>query len=339
MIYISLLPCILLFSLIFLANSFFHPQRSSKTSRIIILAADETTQSKSWTKQLLSLKQSGHLQKFASSISFAKPMSSKEFYQISRISFSSPRYFEDIIQSMDINQKSNELIRLYISSSIISVIFSSIVFPIIDMSQDLKNILSIACLAYPFLGAIVCFSFPDIMFKLIASLRNVTRKNLDGNLESERILYHEAGHILVGYLCGVAVSSYVVDEDISSHAAVDIDKDYFTATLNDQRTKPPKLGISNLILLAMAGVVAETLRYGDAKGGGQDLLVARSLLASINVTALESEDYLRWATAKALALLRLNRDALDELAKAMKDNTSIEKCYQIIENVSEIEAD
>jgi hypothetical protein len=302
------------------------------------LVDDGYIQQQSLTKSLNSLKNAGKLPKFASSIAFAKPMSSKEFYQVSRISFSSSSYYDEVIRSMDINQKQNQLISIYILTSIISILSASIVFPLINMPVDIKNALSLFCLSYPFIGALICFSFPDIVFKLIAYIQNYGRRN---KLEDERILYHEAGHILVGYLSGVAVNSYVIDGDIASHAAVDIDEDYFTATLNDidQKTKPPKLGISNLILLAMAGVVAETLRYGDSKGGEQDLLVAKSLLASINVSTDEITGYLRWAIAKALVLLRLNRNALDELVMAIKQNEDIQECYQIIEKTVEIRVD
>jgi len=43
------------------------------------------------------------------------------------------------------------------------------------------------------------------------------------------------------------------------------------------------------------------------------------------------DDYLRWATLKALTLLRLQRDALDALAAAMKEGRSVKECIAVIE--------
>lgn len=54
-------------------------------------------------------------------------------------------------------------------------------------------------------------------------------------------------------------------------------------------------------------MVAETLRFGDCNGGREDLPLARRILRSYGVPDKQLEEYLRWAVAKALALLRLNR--------------------------------
>jgi hypothetical protein len=143
----------------------------------------------------------------------------------------------------------------------------------------------------------------------------------------------------VGYLCGVAVQSYSLDS-ISSHAAVDFDPDVFTQTLNvpDTQTSPNNRSINSLgtlVMVAMAGVVAETLRFGDSKGGGQDLVIARGVLQSNNIPLSQCMGYLRWSVGKSLTLLRLNRNALDELAWAIEEGKDILDCYRIIEDTKE----
>jgi hypothetical protein len=45
----------------------------------------------------------------------------------------------------------------------------------------------------------------------------------------------------------------------------------------------------------------------------------------------EAEGYLRWAVLKALVLLRLRRDALDELVDAMREGGSVGQCIACIE--------
>lgn len=152
-----------------------------------------------------------------------------------------------------------------------------------------------------------------------------------------------AGHILVGYLSGVAVQSYSVDDNMSSHAAVDIDPEIFTFAMNApdkgdnyravSSTSTTTLG--SLLTVALAGVVAESLRFGNCKGGGQDLLVARTIMQLGNVSPADYMGYLRWSVGKCLSLLRLNRNALDELALAIKERKSIEECYNIIEDTNE----
>eukprot|EP01042_Synura_sphagnicola_P032578 gene32578-41897_t len=65
----------------------------------------------------------------------------------------------------------------------------------------------------------------------------------------------------------------------------------------------------------MAGVVAETLRFGNSRGGSEDFPVALEVLRYMNVAGeVESNAYLRWGVLKALTLLRLHRQELDEIA-------------------------
>ena len=47
---------------------------------------------------------------------------------------------------------------------------------------------------------------------------------------------------------------------------------------------------------------------------------------------ISEDSYLRWAALKALVLLRLHRDLLDELAAAMEHGLSVGSCIQLIED-------
>jgi ribosome-interacting GTPase 1 len=51
------------------------------------------------------------------------------------------------------------------------------------------------------------------------------------------------------------------------------------------------------------------------------------------LTSQEVDGYLRWATLKAITLLRLERDALDSLADAMKKGRSVAECIAVIEEI------
>ena len=81
----------------------------------------------------------------------------------------------------------------------------------------------------------------------------------------------------------------------------------------------------------MLGLVAETLRFGDSKGGAADLIIASEILRITQIRPSDREGSLRWAVMKALILLRLYRNSLDSLACAMMEGKSIGDCIKIIE--------
>ena len=134
--------------------------------------------------------------------------------------------------------------------------------------------------------------------------------------QQERICYHEAGHFIVGYLSGLRTKEYDISGDIDSGTRIDSESN---------------LVLGNLLTCALAGCVAETLRFGDSSGGKADISMALQALQSANVHHGEHIGYLRWATLKALSLLRLYRDALDDVAYNMATGAPIEALELIIE--------
>jgi hypothetical protein len=103
----------------------------------------------------------------------------------------------------------------------------------------------------------------------------------------------------------------------------------------------------SLLVISMAGIVAESLIYGNAIGGASDWPFALSVLNSYhertkvlldNPSDYMNDDdkdaYLRGAVAKALVLLRLHRNELNNLAKAMREGKTVMECVDIIESTS-----
>ena len=86
-----------------------------------------------------------------------------------------------------------------------------------------------------------------------------------------------------------------------------------------------------IMMMIMLGLVAETLRFGDSKGGAADLIIASEILRITQIRPSDREGSLRWAVMKALILLRLYRNSLDSLACAMMEGKSIGDCIKIIE--------
>ena len=286
------------------------------------------------TTQLNDLKRSGKLNRWASSVTFAKPMSEIDLLFITRTSFSSTKYFDDLLLSME-KSKRNYISSNFVVSTIIFSLIGLIVIPQIhEIPVSVKNIFGLLSIAYPFIYTIVAGVSPDFIKRFDKILQFGKENEID---ELERILYHEAGHMLVGYLCGVAISNYSIDGDIESQTAVEINPKYLSISMNGQQTSKqfnnslPTINIGNLLVVAMAGVISETLIFGNSKGGGEDLQTAQILLNIIKTSNSDKIGYLRWATSKALTLLLINRNALDKLTIAMKNKADINECYKIIE--------
>ena len=83
---------------------------------------------------------------------------------------------------------------------------------------------------------------------------------------SERLVRHEAGHLLVGYAMGLPVDAYRADDPVR-----------FAVQFIDPR---PAAGawrglehddVDRLCAVSLAGVVAEAMRFGDGIGGVADL--------------------------------------------------------------------
>lgn len=70
----------------------------------------------------------------------------------------------------------------------------------------------------------------------------------------------------------------------------------------------------------------------DSRGGREDIPVVNEILRFANVDVREKEGVIRWALLKALQLLRIHREALDELVEAFDRGLDVISCFEIIEN-------
>ena len=274
---------------------------------------------------LNSLKKDGKVSRWNSSLMDIRSTTSKADLQfISRNSFSSLNYFEDIIAGARISQQQGSAEVPFITVSVVSLLLSAIVIPLSPIPEWSKNVFGLLFLLMPFLLITTNLVAPGIYQFILKRNSETTTKDLN-----ERILYHEAGHFLAGYLCGIPVISYDVtgDRDAGTTIALDISENATVAeNLEALRNKS-----GNLLVVSMAGMVAETLRFGDSRGGAEDLLFATEILRLLQVPSIEKEGSLRWAVMKALLLLRINRDALDRVADEMRAAASIASCISTIE--------
>lgn len=274
---------------------------------------------------LNTLKEVGKVSRWNSSLMDVRSTTTKADLQfISRNSFSSPNYFEDIIEGARKSQQQGSVEMPFIAVSAASFLLSAIVIPLLPIPDWSKNVFGLLFLLTPFILIITNLAAPGIYQNY---LKENSKEKTVGL--SERILYHEAGHFIAGYLCGVPVISYDItgDRDAGTTIALDI-SETATASENIQALKEKS---GNLLVVSMAGMVAETLRFGDSKGGAEDLLFATEILRLVRVPTDEKEGALRWAVMKALLLLRINRDALDRVADNMRAGAPVVTCIKTIE--------
>eukprot|EP00607_Mallomonas_marina_P000250 CAMPEP_0182429522 /NCGR_PEP_ID=MMETSP1167-20130531/30055_1 /TAXON_ID=2988 /ORGANISM="Mallomonas Sp, Strain CCMP3275" /LENGTH=243 /DNA_ID=CAMNT_0024613301 /DNA_START=355 /DNA_END=1082 /DNA_ORIENTATION=+ len=242
-------------------------------------------------------------------------ISKKELYLTTRTSFSTNDYMGDIIKAT----KKKGIDFQILPGIIGGIALSSIIIPQLPISSLLKNILGLFTLTAPFLILLTLILIPSLQTNIqqIISKRNTSN-------QQERIIYHEAGHVLAGYLCGLPIISYDITGEKDAGTMIDfsiltpatsISRNLITSSSTDNMSDLPFLGrTGHLLVVAMAGVVAETLRFGDSCGGLEDFPVALEVLRLSNVPLKDRDDTLRWGLLKALNLLRIYRDELDAVA-------------------------
>lgn len=152
-----------------------------------------------------------------------------------------------------------------------------------------------------------------------------------------RIVAHEAGHFLLAYLFGLPVHKYTLSawdarrNRVPGQAATLFADDELAASLTQQR-----LGVSvvdRYAVVAMAGLAAEALLFGQATGGDADVNGLVSLLEGLQPAWLQPDIRIqaRWAVVVAIGVLRTERAAYDGLRAAMQEGRGLGECVMAIE--------
>ena len=267
------------------------------------------------------------LQKFNSTIAQLAYVSAYDLQFAAGKSFATRDYYRDIIDNALSTKESDDASKSFIALSAVSIISSAIVIPQIPVDVlplgGVRNFFSFATLILPFLLISISLVNPDFMTTLNRVVFN--RNNMDSSDKSRRrILCHESGHFLLGHLCGLPVTDYLINGDRQSATVIDF------GGLNTKEAIADIAG--NLLITALGGCVAETLVMGDSRGGREDIPVVYEILRVADVAAGEKEAAVRWALLKALQLLRIHREALDDLVDAFDKGLDVISCIEIIEN-------
>lgn len=169
---------------------------------------------------------------------------------------------------------------------------------------------------------------PGIIAGAIASIRNSPE---EAGEQVDRVCRHEAGHFLCGYLCGLPIKGYSAN-DLGVPCV-----EFFPST--DGEAMGRELSseeISAMSVVAMSGSVAEVLKFGEAKGGDNDLIELDFLMrrSSDFVGAEKQQDLTRWGALTAYNIINANEDKFERLVEAFKGKKSVSDCIAAIEGTN-----
>merc|ERR1719383_1223376 len=147
----------------------------------------------------------------------------------------------------------------------------------------------------------------------------------------ERVLRHEAGHYLVGYLLGVPVAGYTLalGKEHTDFAEARLSRRLIEGKLSDDE-------LNALAVVAMAGLAAEGLEYEEVLGQTADLMLLQRLMmrAETKLTDQQQQNLTRWATFEATRMLKEQGPAYERLMAAMRRGGSVRECLEAIEGRS-----
>lgn len=129
-----------------------------------------------------------------------------------------------------------------------------------------------------------------------------------------RVAYHEAGHLLVGYLLGAVVEGY----ELPTVRAAWEGREAVGVRLEGG------MDVYALAAVGLAGVAAEIVRFGKCEGGGEDY-------AMVGRGTQGNQGIIRWGMLVAVNLLREHEKAHEMACRAMLERKSLEEVIAEVE--------
>ena len=152
---------------------------------------------------------------------------------------------------------------------------------------------------------------------------------------SDRIVYHEAGHFIIAYLLQIPITGYTLSaweswkQGIPGTGGVIFADHELTAQLETRKINAQRL--DHYCICWMAGIAAEKLVFNSANGGADDMRKLNQVMFSLGFSAELRQQKQRLYLLQAKNLLSQNWSSYTDLVKAMRENSSVEDCQQVIE--------
>ncbi|MBD2460436.1 ATP-dependent Zn protease [Oscillatoria sp. FACHB-1407] len=152
----------------------------------------------------------------------------------------------------------------------------------------------------------------------------------------DRVLHHEAGHFLTAHLLNLPITGYTLSawdafrQGQPGQGGVVVDSQELDAELEQGRLSDQL--IDRYCTVWMAGIAAEQLTYGNVEGGNGDRQTLRILWSQLRRSPTEAELKERWGILQAKTLIQSHQPTYEKLVQAMRENTPVEECRQLIEH-------
>ncbi|MEL7083189.1 MAG: hypothetical protein AAF268_04480 [Cyanobacteria bacterium P01_A01_bin.3] len=152
------------------------------------------------------------------------------------------------------------------------------------------------------------------------------------DIRQERVLYHEAGHLLAACCLDIPVLDYALDpwqafrKGYPGYGGIQLDDSVWQGWLDSGSMT--RRDVERYSIMWMAGGVAERQRMGDTMGDRDDRLKLQQLVGTLRRSGqpLDSGYMQRWARLQARSLLEEQAQAYDVAVSCMRDGMEIEAC-------------
>jgi hypothetical protein len=152
--------------------------------------------------------------------------------------------------------------------------------------------------------------------------------------QRERVIYHEAGHFLVGTLFNIPIVNYslsaweFIQQNKTGSGGVVFDYSFLDKKITNLTDF--NLNIDRFCLVLMSGIAAENIIYGNNQGGNEDYQLLETTLLSLGFSENLCQQKQRWALLQATNLIKQNLPSYQALVEGMKAKKSIEECQKIV---------
>jgi len=225
-----------------------------------------------------------------------------------------------------------EMLNVSFFSTLFSAMFFSTVaatvIPNVDMPfmRDgvLRYVMTIGIGGIPFAFLGLGLSIPGLLQALLIQCRRV----VSGEYR-ERLVRHEASHLLVGYLLGLPVAGYSTNAVLNAVQLFEIQENM--AGRLEWET------VDELCAVSLAGVVGEAMKFGDGLGGFADFAQLQGFLSRATPrfkNEREEQERVRWGAVLAFTALSRHQAQLDLLVEMMSQNTPLPECLLAIEQLT-----